>query len=253
MASDLDVAQAESQLYGTQAQLTDLGVQRAALEHAVAVLTGRAPADVTVASKTLVTPPPPIPVGVASALLERRPDIAAAERRTASANEQIGIATSAFFPALTLNITGGFQATDITKWINAPARFWSLGPALAQTIFDAGRRRGLEQEAVATYDGLVADYRQTVLAALQQVEDQLAALRDLEVEAAQTQSDLEAARRALAISTAQYKAGTVSYLQVITSQTAALQAERGAVTLLGRRLVAAVLLIEALGGGWKAG
>jgi NodT family efflux transporter outer membrane factor (OMF) lipoprotein len=184
-------------------------------------------------------------------LLERRPDIAAAERRVAAANEQIGIANAAFFPALTLNVTGGFQGSMLAKWFNAPGRFWSLGPALAQTFFDAGRRRGLQAEAVAGYDSLVADYRQTVLAALQQVEDELAALRELEAESTQIQADVEAANRALDISTAQYRAGTVSYLQVITSQTAALQAERSAVTLLGRRLVAAVLLIEALGGGWN--
>ena len=251
IASELDVDQAESQLYSTLEAMTDLGVQRAALEHAIAVLTGRPPANLTLTSKTIAAPPPPIPMGLASALLERRPDIAAAERRVAAGNEQIGIAAAAFFPALTLSAAGGFQSTDITKWITAPARFWSLGPDLAQTILDFGRRRGLREEAVAAYDGLVADYRQTVLAALQQVEDQLAALRELEVEAAQNQSDVEAARRALTISTAQYKAGTVSYLQVITAQATALSAERSAVSLLGRRLSAAVLLIEALGGGWK--
>jgi NodT family efflux transporter outer membrane factor (OMF) lipoprotein len=250
VASDLDVAQAESQLYGVQAQLTDLNVQRAALEHAIAILTGKAPAEVTVPAATVGAFPPPIPVGIPSAMLERRPDVAAAERSVAAANEEVGITKAAFFPVLTLSSSVGLQASSFAKWLGLPSRFWSVGPALAETLFDGGRRRGQVAEAQAAYDALVADYRQTVLAALGQVEDNLAALRYFAQEATQVQDTVAAAERSLTLSTAQYKAGTTSYLQVITAQAAVLQGQRTAVQLLGRRLVASVSLIEALGGGW---
>ena len=252
IASDLDVAQAETQLYGVQAQLMDLGVQRAAFEHAIAILIGKAPADLTIPPVTLNTSPPPVPPGVPSELLERRPDIASAERQVAAANEQIGIAMAAFYPNLNLTGDAGLASSSLAKWFTWPSRFWSVGPQLAATLFDAGRRRGVVAEQRAAYDGTVATYRQTVLTAMQQVEDNLAALRILSEEADKVQHTVQAATRALDISSAQYRAGTASYLTVITSQATLLTAEVNAVTLLTRRLTASVLLIEALGGGWNA-
>jgi NodT family efflux transporter outer membrane factor (OMF) lipoprotein len=250
IATDADVAQAEAQLYNAEAQLTDIGVDRAALEHAIAVLIGKPPAELTIPSAALKSPPPVIPVGVPSALLERRPDIAEAERRAAAANEQIGIAAAAFFPTLTLGGTAGVQSSSFLNWLTWPSRFWSAGPQIAQTLFDAGRRRGQLQSAEAQYDSTAANYRQTVLTAFQQVEDNLAALRILQVEAAQQEQAIRAAERSLTVSTDQYKAGTVTYLQVLTAQTIALQDQRTAITLLSRRMTASVQLIQALGGGW---
>jgi NodT family efflux transporter outer membrane factor (OMF) lipoprotein len=252
VASDLDVAQAESQLYGAQSSLIELGVTRAQFEHAIAMLIGKPPAEVTIPPKILTTPPPAIPVALPSQLLERRPDIAAAERRVAAANEQIGIAMAAFYPTLSLTGSAGFQSGSFVKWFQAPSRFWSVGPALAETLFDGGRRRGLVAESRAAYDATVADYRQTVLTAFQAVEDNLAAMRIMAGEAVKVQQTIQAAQRALTVSTAQYKAGTTSYLTVITAQATLLNAQRTAVDLLTRRLTASVLLIEALGGGWQA-
>jgi NodT family efflux transporter outer membrane factor (OMF) lipoprotein len=252
IASDLDVAQAETQLYGVQAQLMDLGVQRAAFEHAIAILIGKAPADLTIPSVTLNTSPPPMPLGVPSELLERRPDIASAERQVAAANEQIGIAMAAFYPNLNLTGDAGLSSSSLAKWFTWPSRFWSVGPQLATTLFDAGRRRGIVAEQRAAYDATVAAYRQTVLTAMQQVEDNLAASRILSGEADKVQQTVQSATRALDISSAQYRAGTASYLTVITSQATLLTAEVNAVTLLTRRLTASVLLIEALGGGWNS-
>jgi NodT family efflux transporter outer membrane factor (OMF) lipoprotein len=252
VASDLDVAQAETQLYETQSAIIDLGVQRAQFEHAIAILTGKAPAEVTIPPAILATLPPPVPVGVPSQLLERRPDIAGAERRVAAANEQIGIAMAAFYPTLQLSAAAGLQSSSIVNWLTFPSRFWSVGPQLAQTLFDAGRRRVVVEDRRASYDATVAAYRQTVLTAMQQVEDNLAALRVLETEAGKVQETIQASNRALTISTAQYKAGTTSYLTVLTSQAAFLSAQRTAVVQQARRLNASVLLIEALGGGWKA-
>jgi NodT family efflux transporter outer membrane factor (OMF) lipoprotein len=250
VASGADVAQARTQLAVTRAALIDIGVQRAQFEHAIAILTGKAPAGFSIAPSPLKTPPPVVPVGLPSELLERRPDIAAAERQAGSANEQIGIAKAAFYPALLFSASGGFETADIAKWFNAPSRFWSLGGQLAETLFDAGKRRAQVDMTEAAYDATVANYRLTVLTAFQQVEDNLAALRVLAEEAIAEDEAVSAAEQALAISTAQYKAGTTDYLQVITSQTAALQAEKSAVDILTRRMVADVLLIEALGGGW---
>ena len=183
VASDLDVAQAEAQLYQVQSQLQDLGVERAAFEHAIAILIGKAPAELTIPPATLNTSPPPVPPGVPSELLERRPDIASAERQVAAANEQIGIAIAAFYPNLSLTGTGGVESTSVAKWFTWPSRFWSVGPQLAETLFDAGRRRGVVEEQRAAYDATVAGYRETVLTAMQQVEDNLAALRILAREA----------------------------------------------------------------------
>jgi NodT family efflux transporter outer membrane factor (OMF) lipoprotein len=252
VAADLDIAEAESQLYAVQAQLIDLGVGRAAFEHAIAILIGKAPADLTIPPLTLSASPPPVPVAVPSELLERRPDIAGAERQVAAANEQIGIAIAAFYPTLSLTGSAGLESSSLAKWFTWPSRFWAVGPQLAETLFDGGRRRGVVAEQRAAYDATVAAYRKTVLTAMQQVEDNLAALRILEAEADKVRQTIQAATRALDISTQQYRAGTGSYLPVITSQAALLGAGVTAQTLLTRRLTASVLLIEALGGGWNA-
>ncbi|HVP52009.1 MAG TPA: efflux transporter outer membrane subunit [Terriglobales bacterium] len=252
VASGLDVAQAKTQLDTTRAQLIDVGVQRAQAEHAIAILIGKPPAELTIPPMVLKTLPPPVPTGVPSALLERRPDVAVAERQMASANEQIGIAKAAFFPSLLLSATGGFESTSSSQWFAWPSRFWAVGPQLAETLFDAGKRRAQLDLQRAAYDATVANYRQTVLTAFQQVEDNLAALRILEQEAATTDAAVADAEESLSISTDQYKAGIATYLQVITAQTFALQNERSAVDILTRRMTASVLLIEALGGGWDA-
>ena len=252
VASDLDVAQAESQLYATQSALIDVGVQRAQYEHAIAVLTGKPPSELTIPAALLTTPPPPIPVGIPSELLQRRPDIASTERQVAAANENIGIALAAFYPALTLTASAGFTGPSLVKWFSLPNRFWSVGPALAETLFEGGRRRAVVAEEQAAYDATVANYRQTALTAFQQVEDQLAALRILETEAAKVQDTIRAANRALTVSTAQYKAGTTDYLTVITAQATLLNAQRTANDVLTRRMVSSVSLIQAVGGGWDA-
>ncbi len=252
VASDADVSEAETQLYTTQAELVDVGVQRAQMEHAIAVLTGKPPSDLEIPHAVLAGDPPVIPLGVPSTLLERRPDIAEAERQAAAANEQIGIAQSAFYPALTVAASAGLESTNPLNLLTLPARFWTIGPQLAQIIFDAGKRKGQLSEAQATYDATAANYRQTVLTALQQVEDNLSTLRILEQEAAVTDQAVRSARRSVDVTTAQYKGGTVNYLNVITVQSIALQDERSAVDLKTRRMTASVLLIQALGGGWDA-
>jgi NodT family efflux transporter outer membrane factor (OMF) lipoprotein len=252
VASDLDVAQAESQLYGTKSQLIDLGIQRAQFEHAIAVLTGRPPSELSIPRALLTAPPPPVPIGLPSELLQRRPDIAGAERQVAAANEQIGIAMAAFYPTLSINSTLGAASDSFTKLFGLPSRVWSLGPSLAQTIFEGGRRRAVVAEEQAAYDSTVATYRQTVLTAFQQVEDQLAALRILEQETASVADTVQSATRALTISSAQYRAGTSDYLTVITAQATLLSAQRTQVDLLTRRLAASVSLVQSLGGGWDA-
>jgi NodT family efflux transporter outer membrane factor (OMF) lipoprotein len=252
VASGGDVALAQTQVDTTRAQLIDLGVARAQYEHAIAILAGKPPAAVTVPAALLKTPPPAVPVGMPSTLLERRPDIAAAERTTASANEQIGIAVAAYYPALTLSASGGFEATDIAKWFSLPSRFWSLGAGLSEVVFEGGKRRAQVKMTEAQYDATVANYRQTVLTAFQQVEDNLAALRILAQEATAADLAAKAAHDSLNIATYQYKAGTVDYLTVITAQATALANDRTVVDLLARRLTSSVLLIQALGGGWDA-
>ena len=252
VAARADVAQAETQLKSTQAQALDAGVQRAQLEHAIAVLLGKAPADFSIAPEAVATTFPPIPPGLPSELLERRPDIAAAERRTAAANAQVGVAEAAFFPSLTLSATGGFQSSVLSQLFSLPSRYWSLGPALAQTLFDAGLRRAQTAQAMATYDENVANYRQTVLAGFQEVEDNLAALRILEQEAFVQDEAVKSARESLTITLNQYRAGTANYLAVVVAQATALSNERAALAILGRRLTASVTLIKALGGGWDA-
>ena len=251
VASRADVAQAETQLQTTRAQALDTGVQRAQLEHAIAVLLGKPAPAVQIARADLSASPPPIPPsGVPADLLERRPDIAGAERRVESANAQIGVAKAAFFPALTLGATVGYQTATPSLWFNAPSRFWSVGPALALTLFDAGRRSAVEDQAVATYDQTVAQYRATVLQAFSDVEDNLATLRVLEDEAKVTDEAVKAARQSLDITLNQYKAGIATYLQVVTAQTALLSNQRSALDIRSRRIVASVLLVRALGGAW---
>jgi NodT family efflux transporter outer membrane factor (OMF) lipoprotein len=205
---------------------------------------------VTVPALILKTPPPAVPIGVPSALLERRPDIAGAERTMAATHEQIGIAVAAYYPSLTLSAAGGFEATDIAKWFSLPSRFWSLGAALPEVVFEGGKRRAQVGMTKAQFDAAVANYRQTVLTAFQQVEDNLAALRVLAQEAIAVDQAVKAADDSLKIATYQYKAGTVNYLTVITAQATYLANEETAVNLLARRLTSSVLLIQALGGGW---
>jgi NodT family efflux transporter outer membrane factor (OMF) lipoprotein len=232
-------------------QDTDIGVQRAQYEHAIAILIGKPPAAFSLQAAPLAPRPPDIPVGVPSELLERRPDIAAAERRMAAANEQIGIARAAFFPTLLLSATAGFEGTSIMNWLNWPSRFWAGGPTAVQTLFDAGRRRATSDAAIAGFDAAAADYRETALVAFQQVEDNLAALRILETEAGQQHLAVVSAQDSLRLFTNRYKGGVDTYLQVVTSQTAALANERNETDIQRRRMDATVLLIKALGGGWN--
>jgi NodT family efflux transporter outer membrane factor (OMF) lipoprotein len=250
VAGRAEVMQAETQLKAVQAQAVDNGVQRAQLENAIAILLGKAPADVVLASAPPPARLPPIPAALPSQLLERRPDIAAAERRTAAANAEIGVAQAAYFPTLSLSASGGYQSSSFTDWFIVPNRFWSVGPALAQTLFDGGLRTANKQRAVAAYDETVATYRQTVLTGLQEVEDNLVALDLLQKELQYQEDAVRAARAALQLVNNQYKAGTVGYLNVITAETAALDNERNLLQVRGRQFTASVLLIKALGGGW---
>ena len=251
IASDEDVAQAETQLKTTEAQATDLGIARAQFEHAIAVLAGQPPATLSLAVAPAGAQPPAIPVGLPSQLLERRPDIAAAERRVAEANAEIGVTRAAFFPSLTLSATAGLESTSIASWFTWPARFFSLGPTLSQTLFDKGRRRAATEVARAQYDGTVASYRQTVLTAFQEVEDNLAALRILSRELDEQNDAVASSQRALSVATERYKSGIDSYLNVITAQTTLLNNQRIAVNLQMQQMTASVELIKALGGGWN--
>jgi NodT family efflux transporter outer membrane factor (OMF) lipoprotein len=252
VASQADVVQAQTQLKTTQAQAIDVGVQRAQLEHAIAILMGQAPSTFTLPAAPLSATPPAIPVGVPSELLERRPDIAAAERRVAAANAQIGVAVAAFYPTITLNASSGFESSSLAQWFTAASHFWSVGPGISQTVFDGGLRHAQTDAARAAYDATVGTYRQTVLTSFQGVEDNLAALRILEQENGVQDEAVNAARKSVDLTTNQYKAGTVSYLNVITVQTIALTNEITAIQIRGRRMAAAVLLVQALGGGWTA-
>ena len=251
IASDEDVSLAETQLETTQAQATDVGVLRAQLEHAIALLTGQPASTFSLNFAPLTAKPPPIPIGLPSQLLERRPDIAAAERRAAEANAQIGVTKAAFFPSLTLSASAGFESTSIASWFTWPARFFSVGPTLAQTLFDKGRRAAATEQARAEYDGTVANYRLTVLTAFQEVEDNLAALRILSRELEQQNAAVTSAQRTLSLSIERYKSGIDSYLNVITAQTTLLSNQRTAVNLQMGQMTASVQLIKALGGGWN--
>lgn len=254
VAAKADVIQAETQLRSAQAEAIGIGVQRAQLEHAIALLTGKAPAELTIPPGPRQAQPLAIPLSIPSELLERRPDIAAAERQVAAANAKIGVAKAAYFPTLSLSANSGYQSNQLSQLLSSAARYWALGPAaLAYTLFDGGARSAEMKQAAAAYDASVAAYRQTVLTSFQEVEDNLAALRILEEETQVQNRAVEAAREAVALTVNQYKAGTVSYLNVMTAQTAAFENEKTAVELQGQRLNAAVLLVKALGGGWNTG
>jgi NodT family efflux transporter outer membrane factor (OMF) lipoprotein len=251
IASEVDVEQAKTQLQTTRAAAIDVGVVRSQYEHAVAILIGKPPAEFGLPPLPLTAPPPRIPVSVPSDLLERRPDIAAAERRVAAANAQIGVAKSAYYPLINLGASGGFESSTITTLLNGPSGLWSVGLSAVGTVFDGGRRRALTDQAGAVYDSQVAFYRENVLTGFQQVEDNLAAVRILENEAKVQDEAVVAAQRSLDLSVTRYKGGVTSYLEVITAQSAALSDQVTAVNILGRRMASTVLLIQALGGGWE--
>jgi NodT family efflux transporter outer membrane factor (OMF) lipoprotein len=255
LALQSDVTQAEAQLEQTRVQRTDVDVQRTQFEHAIAVLIGKPPALLTIPPRPInLQPPqmPAIPLVLPSALLERRPDIAADERRMAAANEQIGIAKAAYYPSLSLNGIVGMEGTSALNWFTWPSRFWAVGPSLSETLFDGGRRRATTQRTRANYDATVANYRQTTLSAFQQVEDNLAALRILQTESGQQHHATTAALQSLQIFEQRYTGGLDLYLQVITSQTTALADQRNEIDITRRQLDASVLLIKALGGDWDA-
>ena len=250
--SEESVAQAQTQLDTARAQDTNLGIARAQYEHAIAVLIGKPPSDLTIPVKPLDMPPPSIPVGVPSALLERRPDVAAGERDMAQANAQIGVARAAYFPSLTLSASLGLESSQIAKWFTWPSRFFSAGPAVSETLYDGGLRRATLQQYRANYDETIANYRQDVLTAFQQVEDDLASLRILEQEYQQQHEAVAAAQHTLNIATDRYKTGLDPYLNVITAETALLGNQQTEISLRMEQMQSSVQLIEALGGGWDS-
>lgn len=251
VATDVDVAQAETQLESVKAQAIDVGVARAQFEHAIATLTGQSASTFTLAPAPLTLPLPAIPVGVPSELLERRPDIAAAERRAAAANAQIGIAVAAYYPNVQIGGTGGFLSGAAGTWIQGPSALWSLGGSAVETLFDAGRRHAITDQARDAYEEQAANYRQSVLNGFQEVEDNLAALRILNDEAQTQTRAVDAARRSLQISTNRYKGGVTTYLEVLTAQTTQLSNERTQQDINTRQFAASVALVKALGGGWN--
>ncbi len=246
------VAQARTQLKSTQADLIDLVWQRAQFENAIAVLLGKVPANFALADSKSIPALPEIPLALPSQLLERRPDIAAAERNVMAANSQIGVSRAAYFPDLSLSMSGGYSSSSFSNWIELPNRYWSVGPQLALTLFDAGKRSAEVDRTVAAYDQTVAQYRQTVLDGFKEVENYLVQLKVYADEAVVRQEALEAARESLRLTDNQYKAGLIGYLDVVNVQTTALSNERSVLSLLEGRLVASVQLIAALGGGWEA-
>lgn len=248
--SDEDVAQARTQLQTATAQATDLGVSRSQYEHAIATLIGKPAAEFTLPVAEFVPKPPPVPVAVPSVLLERRPDIAALERQVAADNAQIGVARAAYFPNLTLSATGGFESSHFLQWLTWPSRFWTLGPTLAETVFDGGARRAATEQAQATYDAAVANYRQTVLTDFQAVEDNLAALRILNQEVNEQQMAIESSGQYLNLATTRFKTGIDSYLNVLSAQTTLLSNRQAQVQMQLRQMTSSVSLIMALGGGW---
>lgn len=250
IVSQVDVAQAQTQLETTRAQAIDVQVQRAQFEHAIAVLVGESASTFSLPSMPLAGPPPVVPPGMPSQLLERRPDIAAAERRAAAANANIGVAKAAYFPLLSITGSGGFESAMAGTWFTGPAGFISAGVGVLETVFDGGRRRAVSDQAWAAYAQSVASYRETVLGAFQDVEDNLAAMRILEDEAKTQDVAVRAAENSLNLSLNRYRGGVATYLEVTTAQGIALSDERTAVQILGRRLTSSVLLIKALGGGW---
>jgi len=250
--SDEEVAQARTQLDTATAEATDLGVARAQFEHAIATLMGKPAAEFSLPVAPFIPNPPQIPVAVPSEMLERRPDIAAAERQVAAANAEIGIARAAYYPNLTLSATGGFQTSHFTEWFTWPSRFWSLGPTLSQTLLDFGARRGLNEQAEASYDASVASYRQTVLSDFQSVEDQLSALRIYAQEVSQYETAIHSSAHFLELSLTRFRTGVDSYLNVITAQNAVLNNRETQVATQLKQMNASVSLIMALGGGWDA-
>jgi NodT family efflux transporter outer membrane factor (OMF) lipoprotein len=252
VASKSDVTLAQTQLAAARAESTDTRISRAQYEHAIATLTGQLPSSLDVAISKIAGPPPPIPLAVPSQLLERRPDIAANERLVAAANANVGVAETAYYPTLTLSASAGLLSTNLANLFTYASRSWSAGPGVSQTLFDFGRRGAQLEGARAAYDGTVAAYRQTVLSAFQEVEDDLSSLRYLAEEAVQQQEAVVASQQALALEIDRYRAGTDSYLNVITTQTIALNDQQNAITILQRRMSAAVDLVKALGGGWDA-
>jgi len=252
VASRSDITLAQTQLAGAKAQSTQMHIARAQAEHAIAMLTGQLPASLEIGASKISGPPPPIPMGVPSQLLERRPDIAASERLVAAANATIGIAQAAYYPTLTLTASPGFLSSTLQNLITYASRSWSAGGSLSQTFFDFGRRGATVESARASYDATVASYRQTVLSAFQEVEDDLSNLRYLAEEAVENQEAVVAAQEALTLEMARYRAGTDSYLNVITTQIIALGDQQTAITILQQRMSAAVDLVKALGGGWDA-
>jgi len=250
IASDQDVAQAETQLNTTRAQATDVGIQRAQLEHAIALLVGKPAAELSISATPLKAGIKRVPVSLPATLLERRPDIAAAERRVASANAQIGVARAAYFPALNLSGSAGFQSASLGSLVGSPAFAWSVGANLAQTLFDAGRRRAVTEQARATYERTVADYRQTVLTAFRDVEDNLSNLRIIAQEIQEEDVAVNSSRRYLTLANDRYKLGIDSYLNIILAQATLLSNERTAVNLRTQQAVSTVQLIKAVGGGW---
>ena len=251
LAAKVEVTQAETQLESTEAQAIDVSVQRAQFEHAIAALLGQPASTFSIRASPLSGTPPVIPVGVPSDLLQRRPDIGAAERRVAAANADIGVAKTAYYPTLTLGGALGLEGSSIANWFAWPSHFFSVGPQLLETLYDAGRRHAVTDQAWAAYDADVAGYRQNVLTAFQEVEDNLAGLRILDEESRKQDQAVQSAEHSLALSTNRYKGGLVTYLEVTTAQSAALSNERTAVDILTRRMNSTVLLIKALGGGWN--
>jgi NodT family efflux transporter outer membrane factor (OMF) lipoprotein len=250
IADQISVVQAETTLRSAQAGATNVGIARAQYEHAIAVLIGKTASDFSIPVKPMTTAPPPIPVGVPSELLERRPDVAAAERTMAEANASIGIATAAYYPTLTLTAEGGFESSVFHRWFTWPSRFWSVGSSLSETLFDAGLRRATVQQYVATYNADLAAYRQTVLAAFQQVEDGLAEVRILSKEIQQEQQALESAQTYLKLEQARYDTGVDPYLDVLIAETTVLADQQTLNGLQVQQMTYAVALVEALGGGW---
>jgi NodT family efflux transporter outer membrane factor (OMF) lipoprotein len=250
MASGQDVAQAETQLNITRALAIDLGIQRAQLEHAIASLLGTPASSFSIATNPLTLKPIAIPFGMPSQLLERRPDIAAAERRVAEANARIGVARAAYYPTITLSGSAGYQSTSLGNLVSASGLAWSVGATLAQTLFDGGKRKAVTEQARAIYQGTVANYRQTVLAAFQEVEDNLSALRILSQELQQQNAAVESSQRYLTLANDRYQSGIEVYLDVITAQTTLLSNRRTALNLRMQQMTASVQLIKALGGGW---
>jgi len=253
IASDEDVSQAETLLRTAQAQATGLGIARAQLEHAIALLVGKPASSFSIPVAPFNANPPAIPLGIPSQLLERRPDIAASERNVAAANERIGIAKAAFFPTLTLTGSAGLESSDpIGDLVKDPIKLWSIGGGLAETIFDAGLRSAVVEQSRAEYNSTVANYRQTVLTAFQEVEDSLSSLRILSQQVGQQDAAVQSAERTLALATHRYELGIDSYLNVITAQIALLNNQQTAVNIRSQQMTSSVQLIVALGGGWSA-